>query len=95
MNSNKEKTISVRLDGVASTKLEELKAARGIESTSEVIRLSLLNTRILNIGNSRNLCEEIYKIRKKLDEEDFSFELAGKVDALCQSIYDALQKTEN
>lgn len=95
MSNNKEKPITFRGDEIIKNRIEEIKRARGIESTSEVIRMCILNTKILNIGDAGSLCAEIYKIREMLEKNEFSFELEGKVDRLCQFISELLQSVES
>lgn len=89
-NGNK---ISVRLDSETEEKLKEIMAARGL-GQSEAIRYVIGRTKVLYIGNTKELGQEFCKIRMLLEERNEDIELERRAEELCQSIKDVLRQIE-
>ncbi len=85
--------ISVRLDEETNEKLQAIMAARGL-GQSDAIRFVIDRTKIIYLGNVRELGQEFCKIRMALENGRADERLYEEVDMLCQSIKDALRQTE-
>lgn len=93
-NSEKKRTVSVRLDTVTDEKLAKIMEARDIDQ-SEAIRLCINGAKILQIGHVRDLGQEFCQIRNILETGQIDDEIKGRVEALCQSICVLLRNVEN
>lgn len=89
----KDVRISVRLDEETNEKLQTIMAARGL-GQSDAIRFVIDRTKIIYLGNVRELGQEFCKIRMALETGMVDERLYWEVDALCQSIKDVLRQTE-